>query len=319
MAKINILSICGGGIRGIIPMKVLVEIERLIHNKMPSITNIFDLYVATSIGSVIICGLLLKNKKYTAKTMMNLFNENASDIFSNSWKYKFSSLFGLYKAKYSGKYWYTFIREIFGNTKIKDLKKRIIIPIVDTMTNNLLYIDSYDNSYEDMLVSDVLLGATAAPYYFPPYCFEHNSRKYCFIDGGISINNPSILSVLKAKNIFGHNNEFYHLALGTGYCTLQKPFSNWGLFQWTNNIIPYIMHTTNISHENHLALLTNNINYFKINPKLSMDIDAFDNAKYITKYLEIINLWIKINKEEFNKFIKNISNERITAIILFTK
>lgn len=42
-------------------------------------------------------------------------------------------------------------------------------------------------------LADVIMGTTAAPYYFPPHDFERDHKKYCLVDGGIAANNPVIL------------------------------------------------------------------------------------------------------------------------------
>lgn len=321
--EINLLTISGGGVRGVIPMRILVEIEKYIqeYDEFEHISDLFDLCVATSIGSVLVAGLLIvdENNKpiYTAEEMLKIFLDNVKPIFSDKWTYKVYSFFGLSGPKYSAEFWRNFIKETFKDMKLKDLRKHFIVPVINTNTNELLYIDSKDKDYEDMNLSDVLIGATSAPYYFPPHEFEFNDIKYCFIDGGISINNPGILSILKAKEHWenGENEvSCMHISLGTGYVELPKPTSGWGLYRWTYCLLDYMMHTTNMSHEYHVKYIMDAAKYYRINPKLDKDLDYFDNASIMDKYIEFIEKWMDTNKESFNSFVEKMVGHKTKAI-----
>ena len=60
--KIRVLSIDGGGIRGIIPAKIMIKIEELLQeysqNPNTRISDYFDLIAGTSTGSIL-AGLYL--------------------------------------------------------------------------------------------------------------------------------------------------------------------------------------------------------------------------------------------------------------------
>ena len=322
MSRINLLTVSGGGIRGVIPIRILVEMELYMKKtkKLNHINELFDLCVATSIGSVIVAALLLKDKdgnpKYTASQMLDLFLRHAQPIFYDGWKYKIYNLFGLLGPKYSAIYWKKFLRDTFGETLFKDLLKPMIIPVINTETQELLYIDSRNEKYKNMKISDILIGATSAPYYFPAHEFTFNDVKYCFIDGGISLNNPGIMSYLKAKKYWDETNESEfkctHISIGTGYATLPALTApNWGLVKWTYCLIDYMMHTTNMSHEYHINLIMENDHYYKINPQLPTELNYFDNAAILYDYLNFMEKWIDDRRDTIHDFaLKLINNKK---------
>ena len=81
--KFKILSIDGGGIRGIIPAKILYHLEEeAIKKDGPNarLCDYFDLVCGTSTGGIIAIGIALG---MTAKDILKLYQENAGAIFSN--------------------------------------------------------------------------------------------------------------------------------------------------------------------------------------------------------------------------------------------
>jgi patatin-like phospholipase/acyl hydrolase len=89
----TILSIDGGGIKGIIPGMVLVEIEERLKirtgNPNAYIADYFDFFAGTSTGGILTCLLTCPSKddpkkpRFSAKEALNLYIENGSKIFSN--------------------------------------------------------------------------------------------------------------------------------------------------------------------------------------------------------------------------------------------
>jgi uncharacterized protein len=92
----NILSIKGGGCRGIISLKILMYIEEI--TGMP-IYEIFDYYGGSSVGCLIVCGILLsedgKIPKYTAHELYDIIMKKMNNCFSWTYRSYISSLFGL--------------------------------------------------------------------------------------------------------------------------------------------------------------------------------------------------------------------------------
>ena len=108
MTKKRILSIDGGGIKGIVPAVVLFHLEkhlkRLSNNPNSRIHDYFDLFAGASTGAIIIAGLLTPDShnqpKYTTKEIIDLYIENGHIIFNASLFQEIKSVSGLVNVKY---------------------------------------------------------------------------------------------------------------------------------------------------------------------------------------------------------------------------
>lgn len=76
----KILSIDGGGIRGMMPARLLSELEDELtrEGKNPRLCDYFDLICGTSTGGIIALGLALG---MPAQDVLKLYRDNASNIF----------------------------------------------------------------------------------------------------------------------------------------------------------------------------------------------------------------------------------------------
>jgi patatin-like phospholipase/acyl hydrolase len=81
----RVLSIDGGGIRGIIPALILAELEQRAERP---IAKIFDLVAGTSTGGILAVGLTMagarRKPKYSARDLVALYEEEGDDIFHRS-------------------------------------------------------------------------------------------------------------------------------------------------------------------------------------------------------------------------------------------
>ena len=99
----RILSIDGGGIRGIVPAVILARLEEILQqlssNPDARLVDFFDFFAGTSTGSMIVAGLLAPNKdnrpSYSAKEIVDLYFESADTIFQDSLLQDIKSVAGL--------------------------------------------------------------------------------------------------------------------------------------------------------------------------------------------------------------------------------
>lgn len=202
-AKLKILSLDGGGTRGIIPATILDCLFRDT-NKHP--TELFDLFAGTSTGGILSIGLTFGLP--TAK-LVDLYQKNAKEIFYDSGWDDFRDGFGKnLGADYSNKYLKKILLNTFGKTKLKDIdvkynsKKQLMVTSFDVNpTDDLgnpvnfrpkIFNSGFIQDCEELLV-DVALCTSSAPTYFPIY-----KKKY--IDGGVALNHPAMAALAFAIN-----------------------------------------------------------------------------------------------------------------------
>ena len=193
----NILSIDGGGIRGIIPAVWLMALEQRI--KKP-ISSIFHVVAGTSTGAIISAGLTtpsLNNPskpRYQASDLVELYLIKAGQVFSKSsgWLDQVRTSF-LMESKYVNEGRHNVFAHYFGGTKLSDTLSELVVPAVKNESNTTDVFTRHGSRKDvakNILLTEMLMCTTAAPSYFPPYRFQNT----IYIDGGVQANNPAMLA-----------------------------------------------------------------------------------------------------------------------------
>lgn len=190
----QILSLSGGGVKGLYSAKVLAEIEK---HKQTKITDHFDLICGTSIGGILALALAYGK---SPSDLSDLLEKNAQKIFP---KIRCKNFWRVFGPLYSQAPLRSVLTDIFGDGKIKDLKTPVLIPTVNASAGQpKLFKNKYHSDYtfdQDVSLVDVALATSAAPTYFPIHSFD--SKK--FIDGGLVANSPALLGLHEAVNKLG--------------------------------------------------------------------------------------------------------------------
>lgn len=181
----KILTIDGGGIKGIFATSFLAQIEEKCNIR---ICDYFDLIAGTSTGGIIAAAMALG---ISARDVMRLYIEKGKDIFPN---YKKWSLF---RGKYDTEPLEKVLSDVFQNKVIKDCKTRLLIPTynIESGTVRIFKTPHSEDLFYDKKIKiiDCLLATTAAPIYFKPHKMEGGT----FIDGGVGANNPSVIGLIE--------------------------------------------------------------------------------------------------------------------------
>ncbi|KAM0019229.1 putative patatin-like phospholipase domain, Acyl transferase/acyl hydrolase/lysophospholipase [Helianthus debilis subsp. tardiflorus] len=138
---ITILSIDGGGIRGIIPGTILALLESQLQELDGNdvrLADYFDVIAGTSTGGLVTSMLTAPDENnrplYTAKDIVPFYMEHGPKIFPQQWGIWGSiikTVKRLFGPKYNGKYLQKIIREKLGNTRLNDTLTNVVIPTFD--------------------------------------------------------------------------------------------------------------------------------------------------------------------------------------------
>lgn len=214
---IKILSIDGGGIRGLIPAILLAEIEKVTGKK---IYELFDFFAGTSTGGILTL-LLNKPNPLPASELIEIYNGiDGKKIFKKNF---FTLLNYIFKGpKYDKNGIESVLSEKLGDTYLKDELKPVLISSYETECRNATFFNNYDDKYKNLFSKDVARATSAAPTYFEPLNIK---SKGTFIDGGVAANNPSmcayveVLKLLKKQGIAPESKKIIIVSLGTGTAT----------------------------------------------------------------------------------------------------
>jgi patatin-like phospholipase/acyl hydrolase len=243
----KILSIDGGGTKGLYSMIILDEFEKkfcIPNNKL--LSDYFHMICGTSVGSLIAVAISLK---IPMSVIIEIFEKNATFVFPTGKKRCcFSQLFvNLYYNirqlsgdKYDVKE-YKKILEIFTQDKtMKDVNNLLCIPSYCVskskncvFKNKKIEFENLDETDADVKLIDVILASSAAPTYFPP----HKIGEDYYADGGLWANNPSEVGVVESlKYYVGNGKEYDEYALlsignlsGEQNCEVKNPSSFFNL------------------------------------------------------------------------------------------
>lgn len=208
----KILTIDGGGIKGLYSSKILEHIEDQYNCK---IADYFDMICGTSTGGIIALGLSLGVK---AMELSKLYEENGIWIFPKQNRIFAAIKQLLLSGKYSDKQLRKSLTETFGDKRIKDCQNLLCIPSY-SYTDARPWVFKKDHKEGDLsrdneaYCVDVALATSAAPTYFPLAEIEYFDSKQ-FVDGGIWANNPSLVGFLEAIRFFvGEKKEYNALKI----------------------------------------------------------------------------------------------------------
>ena len=203
----KILSIDGGGIKGVVPASFLATIEEGASRR---IVDHFDLIVGTSTGGIIALGLGLG---LNANEILKFYEEHGSEIFDQAQgEGVLAGLFrgsrrivrGLRGPRYEATALRTALEEVFGERTLGESSTRLVVPAFDR-TRGVVYL--FKTAHHPRLktdwkekVVDVALATAAAPTYLPEHQLPNGIH---VLDGGIWANNPTGLAVVEAVGLLG--------------------------------------------------------------------------------------------------------------------
>lgn len=215
----RILSIDGGGIKGVFPASFLAAVEDSIGSP---VADFFDLVVGTSTGGIIALSLGLG---LSAKQILDFYAVHGPRIFQGNRFLRQIRRLGV--CKYDPASLKQALTEVFGSRQLGESKLRLVIPSLSLETGEVhvwktSHHERFERDYSEAAV-DVALATSAAPTYFPTH---RNAAGTPLIDGGVWANNPIAVSLVEAIGVLGWNpGELRVLSLG---CTNTPLVAKWG-------------------------------------------------------------------------------------------
>lgn len=267
----RVLSIDGGGIRGLIPALVLCELEA--RAKRP-VAELFDLVVGTSTGGILACALT-RPGAWPADRLVDLYRTEGPKIFHRSLGQKIRSGQGLLEEKHDARALEAALATYLGDGRLSDAAVRTLVTAYDLEARHPHFFKSWRADLDAPLA---LVGraTAAAPTYFEPVAYEGMS----LVDGGVFATNPSMCAYAEVVRLTGERPEFV-LSLGTG--RLMRPIHHedavrWGLVQWVRPVIDVVFDGVGDTVEYQLGRLMPDDGVVRLQADLRMASDALDDA-----------------------------------------
>ena len=334
----KILSIDGGGIRGIIPAMILAEIEK--RTQQP-IHRLFDLIAGTSTGGILALGLTKPSSKpdgkgqptaqYSAEELVEMYVEYGGVIFYESLGGKIlgpiEDIF--IQPKFSSEAKEEVMTKYLGDTDLVeclkevfvvsyDLEKRIPVLFTSNLAKQQTGPGQISKLCQGFTLKDAAMATSATPTYFKPYPVQASGNNngcysYTLVDGALVANNPAHLAMIEAGVTGGKTqNDTLLVSLGAGCLTSvyqYEDIENWGLLQWTIPLLNTIYDGSSKLVAGELerllepARLGQPGSYYRFQACLREELEALDNTllQNIKGLQDSANLLIKQKTHEIDQ------------------
>ena len=302
MARLTkILAIDGGGMRGVIPATVLMEIEK---RTGKAVAELFDFIAGTSTGGILAVGLAKPapdgktgRAQYTAGDLRELYFEEGTTIFPqpgfpqsvwNTAKRPFAE-------KYSPDGIESVLKKFFGDSRLRDACANLLIPSYETQLRQPWFFRSArarEDAAYDFALWEVARATSAAPTYFPPaelarhatgnagQSDSHATKSWMLIDGGTFANNPAMCAYAEARRA-DPECEILLVSLGTGRHARPIRYHA-GLLGWAGPILDIVFdgvsRTTDYQLRELLPAIRGRKQYYRFQTDLTVAGDAIDHT-----------------------------------------
>jgi patatin-like phospholipase/acyl hydrolase len=232
MKRFKILSIDGGGLKGLFSIALLATLEEQMGKR---IVDYFDLLVGTSTGGIMALGLGLG---FSAQEVLDFYLNEGEKIFPGGSLHKtIRSAVSVVRPKYSVEPLETALRKYFGNRRLGDSRTRLVIPAFSPKTGDVyIYKTAHHPRLRDdykELARNVARATSAAPTYFRSY---ETGFLTDLVDGGVWANNPSMVGITEAIGLLKLSPEnVAMLSIGTTLTNVsigQATTRHGGLIAW---------------------------------------------------------------------------------------
>ncbi|WP_025027714.1 CBASS cGAMP-activated phospholipase [Caldalkalibacillus mannanilyticus] len=307
----KVLSIDGGGIRGVFPATILQCIEQRV--KEP-IHKHFDLLAGTSTGAIIAASLTLEK---SMSNVVKMYEIHGKDIFHKQ------SFLALFQTFYKNKRLKSALRDFFGEIRLGDISIPLVIPTVNISKGKTHVFRSgyFHESPEDhsIYLWEAVLSSCSAPIFFPPIRADH---RFLAVDGGLWANNPSLLCLTEAMVQFGQTiSDIQMLSIGTGeqeICFPARKAKGWGIQSWlplqfhpfklTPKLLDLALNLSSESISAQCQVLCGS-KYVRINQELHQEI-PFDDVTSVRKLIQMAEKVYQKQQKDILPFFESTPDEK---------
>lgn len=234
----RVLSIDGGGIRGVIPATVLAALEERAGRP---VSELFDLVAGTSTGGILAFALTAPGTggrpRWRAAEVLDLYRREGPGIFSRSLGRRIASVDGYLDERYDNAGLRAALRRYLGDATVDQALTPVLVTAYDLEARRPRLFKSWrDDAGVPMALAAE--ATSAAPTYFEPVLVDGAP----LIDGGVFAGNPAMCAYAEARRL-DSSADVLLLSLGTGSQTRPIPYADargWGMLEWARPIVDVV-------------------------------------------------------------------------------
>jgi patatin-like phospholipase/acyl hydrolase len=326
--KVTILSIDGGGIRGIIPAVVLAEVEKRLQEKSGNpdarLADYFDMVAGTSTGGILSC-CYLHPERMPAEKAIELYAANGKRIFKKRIPI-LNAVLNLLTSKYPVAGIEKALSDTFGACRLSQVNKHSLVTAYDIENRKSVFFtvpEAKEFEERDYYLKDIARATSAAPTYFKPATVKSAGiGQFTLVDGAMFANDPALCALVEArKTVFEgkHRNpvikDLYVVSIGTGkeaQALNAKKASRWGIAGWAVPVVDMLMTASPEVVSYQLKQLFNVAGcsdcYVRLNPELCEAKPDMDDAsdKNIANLKNAGLAYINEHAEELDRIVEQL-------------
>lgn len=304
----KIISIDGGGIRGIVGATILNALEVKLNKPIYKCT---DIITGTSTGGLIACSLTAPNRfgesRWNTSDIVAAYETLGADIFSRTFGYKLKTLWGLIGPKYPIENLRKAIQGRVGETKLNEALTHTILSTYDLHEGSSIAFSSDDPEEGNLSMVDLCLATSSVPTYFSSINVKCKNKNHNLVDGGIFAVNPALcaFAIAKKKN---QNESVDIVSIGNGNFNKSLPYKktkSWGLLQWGSPAIEVIIDGIGDAIDHQAAILceADGGRYVRLQFDIPENLGDMDNvdSKNIKNLKQLTLDYLSNRPKEFQK------------------
>jgi len=263
---VKVLSIDGGGIRGLIPALVLAEVERRTGRR---VAELFDFIAGTSTGGILACALA-RPAPLPAAEIAEIYVEEGPRIFHRSLLQRIGSGDGYLDERYDHAGLVRALERYLGATRMAEATVPVLLTAYDLELRRAFFLRSEGEGSRATMVQ-AAHATSAAPTYFEPVRVEGAT----LVDGGVFAINPALC----AYAALGGSLDVL-ASLGTGAHTRRLPYEqvkDWGQLEWVRPLIDVVFDGGQDAVDFQLDALLRD-RYVRLQTRLDEASDDLDDA-----------------------------------------
>jgi len=282
----RVLSIDGGGIRGLIPAVVLADVERRTGRR---VADLFDLVAGTSTGGILAAAVGCPGPdgrpRYSAEELIELYTTEGPKIFDPSLLKQVTSAAGLADERYDSDGLVSALRQYMGEARLSEALVPVLLTAYDIEDRHAFFFRTErarsDPEY-DFALADAAHATSAAPTYFEPVRVTDaaGARTYPLVDGGVFAANPAMCAWTDLVRARRAPEVDLLASLGTGTAIRPIPYEQargWGLLGWARPLIDVLFSGAAETVDFQLAQLLGD-RYVRVQERLETASDDLDDA-----------------------------------------
>lgn len=315
----RILSIDGGGIRGVIPAVVLAELEDELE---APVHEVFDLVAGTSTGALVALGLTVppaeSETPLEARELVDFYKDEGLEIFQAPVTHRIASMGRMTGPKYPDDRLEEVLEERFRGRSLTDAMAEVLVPTYDLAERDSFFFKSRraeEDEGPDHPIETVARAAVAAPTYFEPAGAKgpedpDEPDQRVLLDGGLVANNPAMCAYVEALAHDDHADDVFVVSLGTGELAESYGLDearDWGGLSWLARLFGITMDGPVHAVDHQLEHVLDDEAYHRLQPSLDLAVDDGEEGEVPDDALDAAS---RLNVERLEAVARELLHER---------